>query len=176
MSKLKSTARIESGSSLTPITAKNYVDRAMAFIRAHDGEGFVIVAPDAPPKLGSPTPAAWRAWVSYLSDLGVKTTYMRGACVGTVPCEWPEDFDAKAPASDKLWAPFPEQQHSAEHCAAMRQRISAEFAKLSGGLPASPSAKPRRMTQAEAAAHLEELRALPLTVSPELAQRIAGGA
>lgn len=176
MGKLKSSARSAFAEAIAsePITAQNYVSKAQGWIISHGGEGFVIVGPDCPNRDLKATPAQWKAWLDYFALIGHPTAFRRGAA--TVPTRWPEEFDATAPSSDPHWTPEFVQPHSEAHMAGMRARVSAAFGRLSKSLPASARAKPQRMTQAEADAHLAELANEPLTVSAELRERIAGGA
>jgi hypothetical protein len=87
------------------VTAENYTELAMNFIKSHGGEGFVIRS-QTPKDSKQPTPAQWRAWMEYFSDRRIKTTFARQHGVVTVPTEWPEDFDFTAPLSDRLWTPL----------------------------------------------------------------------
>lgn len=92
-----------------PITPETYVARACAYIRAHNGEGVVVVSPTAPLPLPQhivcypPDGAKWRAWLLYLASKKIPTTYSRKVGFITVPADWPELFDPTAPQSD----PFP---------------------------------------------------------------------
>lgn len=87
------------------ITAANYVERAMAFIRANGGNGFVIRAIEgedgAANTNNQATEPEWIAWMNYLETKGIAHRYLENRGMGTVPCQWPEDFDAAAPTSDR---------------------------------------------------------------------------
>jgi hypothetical protein len=104
-----------------PVTAENYVAKACAFIRAK-GQGVVIRtnAPASPPPASvasfPPDEAKWRAWMTYLAKLGVRTAYARHVGYMTVPADWPEAFDPAAPQSDPFPPPLPAKEpaiHSA---------------------------------------------------------------
>lgn len=87
------------GSSVSPITASNYVERATAFIRAKDlpqnddgsHPGGYVARADT---------AQWSAWMKYFAFKGVPTRFVREIGSTTVPAEWPYEFD---PAG---WADF----------------------------------------------------------------------
>jgi hypothetical protein len=105
MGKLKNTitACDHSPKPSTGINAENYVERAQAFIRANRGEGVALRSSDAPPDARTKslpvTNAQFWSWIEYFARIGVKTKSSRKSGVMTVPAEWPEDFDASAPAS-----------------------------------------------------------------------------
>ena len=102
----------------TNVTAENYSDRAKAFIatKGKDAEGFVVRSHDGVEgsiEKGLPsTEAQWRALMAYFDELGVKTVYDRERGMTTVPTQWPEDFDASVPLSDRrpVHAPTPAQR------------------------------------------------------------------
>ena len=87
----------------TGIDAKNYADRAATFLCGRDG--FVIRAIDgAKGSMSSreePTEAQWIAWVRYFDGKGLKRAFLIEHGLGTVPTEWPEDFDLEWPTSDR---------------------------------------------------------------------------
>ncbi len=103
MGKMKKTSAAQADLD-SPVSASNWTDRAVAYVKAHGGEGFVIRAFDTP-HAGQTTPAQWVAWLAYLTRLGVKTVFMREHRLATVPTEWPEEFDPAAPISDRSWTP-----------------------------------------------------------------------
>ena len=163
------------------ITARNYVQRAVDYVKSHGGEGFVIRW-----KLGERrganingdfTPAQWRAWMVYYDHIGLPTVLLRRHGVGTTPTEWPEDFDPATPSSDKGWAPpIEEFEFSLTHREMMRQRIGGLFRDLSKSLTGLPDPlRPRRKSDAELRAEAEEAIAegftrfkAPLAVSDAL--------
>lgn len=148
------------------VTKENYLERAHYLMEANGGTGFVIRGPEAN---GIKTPAQWRAWINYFSELGYSTIFMRQHGVGTVPTEWPEDFDPRAPVSDKLWAPLEPlraETLAIEQRRANAQRFRTMIAEAFGPLPNDH----RRKTPL---AHLAPVRppidfSAPLTVSDEL--------
>jgi hypothetical protein len=95
-----------------PITAANYKDRAIAFLRAKEGveregprkgmaiaDGFVIRAYEG--EQGSlatklpATPAQWTAWMAYFQAKGIKHAFAKQRGMTTVPAEWPHQFDGQ---------------------------------------------------------------------------------
>jgi hypothetical protein len=96
----------KSAPSYSEITAANYANLAVSFIQARGGQGFVIVGPDGSSsarKDHPQTPAQWRAWIEYLEWKKVPTAFAKSHGLMTVPCEWPEDFDQTAFASDRAY-------------------------------------------------------------------------
>jgi hypothetical protein len=138
MGKMKD--RVSSPPSDQAISAGNWVDRAMVYIRSHDGCGFVIRAfegENGEARTKKPqTEAQWHAWVVYLASRNIPHAAMIRLGCATVPCEWPEDFDPACPFSDRLWkAPWKPAPVYVD-----RQRIIDLFA----GLSVSLGPKPRR--------------------------------
>ena len=171
----------------TDISAANYVDRAKAFI-ALRGEGFVIRALDgADGALRTRQPATepqWRAWMEYWDQKGVKFAYSRARGLATVPCEWPEDFDAEARSSDRgarLWRKPPPDEYEHQRVVVGFSGLGAAAAKAMAHMDVSnlrdSAPKPTRwrdMTPQAASdrlndpAFLERMRS-PLPITPELA-------
>jgi len=156
------------------IDKANYRDRAMAFIRGRGGEGFIIRARDGEKgsaRTGEPaTEAQWVAWRAYLGGLGVPMAFMTARGETIVPSEWPEDFDAMAPTSDRaarLPRPWPVD-------AGKREWIAAELNRLSRGLPPAPAPKPeawRTRTEDQ----LREYGSQPLRIGATLARKLKDG-
>ena len=87
----------------TDITPENYAEKACAIVMTA-GKSTVLYGPDDQAHI----PAQWRAWMIYFSRLdemskprGRKASTYNALRVITVPTEWPEDFDATAPLSDR---------------------------------------------------------------------------
>lgn len=82
------------------ITAKNYSERAVAFMQANGGEGFIVVQRTCSCKGDTEkrhaTPEQWKAWRQYLAKIGYKLTFFDRQDYFTVPAEWPHQFDAAA--------------------------------------------------------------------------------
>lgn len=145
------------------ITRENYHERCAAFIRSRGGEGFVIRefnGPDGSRATGRPaTQAQWIAWVYYFDHKEIPCTYLKHAGMGTVPCEWPEDFDYETLRSDKLaQLPIPPARASRER--------RTEIAHKMRALAASSANKDHRrkrsdvgaMSAVEAERHLAQLK------------------
>lgn len=84
----------------------NYSERAQNFIKSHGGDGVVIRSIegiDGSANSGNPaTEPQWVAWMLYLATKEIPWDYSRRRGMGTVPSEWPEDFDRDWPPSDRL--------------------------------------------------------------------------
>lgn len=84
----------------------NYVERAQSFIKSRGGDGFVIRSIegiDGSANSGKPaTDPQWVAWMLYLATKEIPWDYSRRRGMGTVPSEWPENFDIDWPRSDRL--------------------------------------------------------------------------
>ena len=141
MAKVKSFS--VAGISGEPITAENYVERAKAFVGAHGNAGVVIRALDGTDghfaTKQPATEAQWIAWMGYFANKGIPHAYLRGRGMGTVPAEWPEDFDLEAPISDRMdrlprRAPFRDPE--------MCRRIAALFHGVAKEMGALPPKKP----------------------------------
>lgn len=145
-----------------PITAENYYSRARAFVRSkgllpnddgsHPG-GFVIralVGERGHWRTKEPaTEPQWIAWLAYFERvIGLPTTFLRSYGLAAVPCEWPEDFDAQAPASNRSARLLPRGDLAAERewdCTNPRRRVDALFDELVRHLAeTSPTVKPKR--------------------------------
>lgn len=87
------------------ITKENYLDRARAFIRGNGGNGFVIRAFEGfngALNTNQPaTEAQWIAWGSYFAEKEIPFVFGLANGLATVPCEWPESFDAELYPSDR---------------------------------------------------------------------------
>jgi hypothetical protein len=98
----KSISSPSGGGSDGPITAQNYEERAIAFVRMNGGEGFVIRAYCGPKgSLESKfpaTPAQWGAWMEYFDAKGIKRKFAVAHGMATVPAEWPYLFDLECPS------------------------------------------------------------------------------
>jgi hypothetical protein len=76
-----------------PITAANYVVRANAFVRSKglsvdengDHPGGIVI------RSGS---AQWTAWLEYFDGKGISNACLRQKGEGTVPSEWPHEFES----------------------------------------------------------------------------------
>jgi hypothetical protein len=77
------------------VTKENYVDRAMSVVRTR-GAGFVIAKPNNARHMPVTEPQ-WVAWMAYLDERGLSHVALDVHKVGTVPCEWPWDFDGEYP-------------------------------------------------------------------------------
>jgi hypothetical protein len=77
-----------------PITAENYSQRAIVWIRTHGGLGFVIRSPYKCEckSTGRITPEQWDAWIKYWDRIGFPTKFVKIWGVATVPTEWPGEF------------------------------------------------------------------------------------
>lgn len=86
------------------ITKENYFERGKAFVGCRGG-GFVVRGVEGVKGSGQSrqpsTQSQWLAWLNYLADVGIPTNFMRANGEATVPCEWPEDFDARCRPSDR---------------------------------------------------------------------------
>ena len=87
----------------TGITAQNYTDCAKAYLAG--GEGYIIRALEgtdgALAKRLPPTEGPWIAWMIWFEEKGIATEVATERGMTTVPCSWPEDFDAEASASER---------------------------------------------------------------------------
>jgi hypothetical protein len=107
-----------------------YFELAADHARAH-GTAFIIRALDGP--LGSwathepATEPQWIAWVRYWQGLGIPHAFALSRGMTTVPCEWPENFDASAPPSDRS-ALLPRRPRGNPEA---RARMIDNFARLS---------------------------------------------
>jgi len=106
MGKVKSRTSIFDEPASYGIDAQNYVARALAFLAAKPGRaGFVIRGVDgingSELSREPATDAQWLAWLAYFDAKRIGTTAMVHFGCTTVPAEWPEDFDADAPLSDR---------------------------------------------------------------------------
>ena len=124
---------------VTGITAENYLDRASAYC-VGTGKAFVIRAVEGnggERVTGEPaTDAQWLAWMAYFDAKGIGHVYARGRGLTTVPCEWPEDFDAEAPLSDRnAMLPRPRRAQVS------KGRIAGLFARLGFRPPANEAAE-----------------------------------
>lgn len=84
------------------------MDRAVAYARKHDGKWFIIRS-DKATVPGDETPAQWLAWRRWFFTHGFSARFLNfldGHGIGTVPSEWPEEFDIGAEVSDHA-AGFP---------------------------------------------------------------------
>jgi hypothetical protein len=81
-----------------------YFELAQAHAKAY-GTAFIIRALDGLDgafATGEPaTEPQWIAWVRYWQDLGIPHAFALQKGLATVPCEWPENFDASAPPSNR---------------------------------------------------------------------------
>ena len=152
------------------ITAANYSERAIAFIRGCGGNGFVIRAFEGGKgSLATRIPATepqWIAWIKYFRSKEIPQAFTISRGMATVPCEWPEMFDYAAPISNRearlKRRPAPE---SAE-CRAEIQRRFEELGKrivvrgwdVMVGRPAEPF-NVGNLSPAMAEAHLATLTA-----------------
>lgn len=158
-------------SASSPITAANYTSRAMDFMRAKGGFGFVVRWKH---REGEQTPAQWKAWLDYFEQIRLPTAWLRKQTIFAVPCEWPEDFDLNASLSDKGWAPpLARDEFDPVHQAAMRQRVGKLFRELARSISSAldPHARKRPPSRAEALAALSEgfpAMKAPLPVSEAL--------
>ena len=89
----------------TDITKENYFERARAFVGSKGGVGFVVrgiegIKGSAQSRQFATDPQ-WLAWMHYFERLGYPTGFMRFNGEATVPCEWPEDFDATCGPSNR---------------------------------------------------------------------------
>jgi hypothetical protein len=114
---------------VTDVTAQNYSDLAIAFMRQNGGVGFVICRRECPingqSELGKATPAQWAAWRAYFARLGVKLTLMDGRDYYTVPAEWPHLFDALATIGDDHAAqPVPRREWSASVLSSEARKVA----------------------------------------------------
>lgn len=87
-----------------PITGKNYIERAVAYMRSSgraNGDHPVIRSEAGSRGSGATgelaTPDKWRAWMVYFSAIGYPTAAARQLGVMTVPTDYPWLFDAAAP-------------------------------------------------------------------------------
>lgn len=147
------------------ITADNYLERAKSFV-ALAGGGFTIRAFDG--ERGSlqtkqpVTEAQWASWMKWFEAKRIKTSFLVRWGMGTVPCEWPEDFDLEAPISDRAaLLPMPRATLSDNPDAARRVRDLVD--DLVGPSRRPGKAKPRdareeSTVKADALAHLEQLK------------------
>lgn len=80
------------------VTAETYATKALAFMQANGGAGFVICIRQR--QIGAETfparPRQWAAWVSYFRRLGKRVWCAESQGHYTVPAEWPHEFDAAA--------------------------------------------------------------------------------
>jgi hypothetical protein len=152
-----------------------YFELAADHARAH-GTAFIIRALDGQDgsfATGEPaTEPQWIAWVRYWQDLGIPHAFALQKGLATVPCEWPEDFDASAPPSDRL-ALLPRRTRRNPES---RARMIDNFCRLSRQIgaaiehmdmnapPKSASTPPKpastdfsKLTPSEAEQHLAEL-------------------
>jgi hypothetical protein len=155
------------------IMAENYFERAKAFVGAH-GAGFVIRALDGTDghfaTKQPATEAQWIAWMGYFASKGITHAYLLRRGMGTVPTEWPEEFDLEAPTSDRMnrlprRAPFRDPE--------MCRRLAALFRDVAKEMEALPKKKPAwREREAARKLSLEELAASwrenPVQLSNEL--------
>jgi len=114
------------------VTADNWVRHFQAAIRANGGS--FVIRNASPKDHGQTTPAEWYAWMAYFYQHGIPTRFMEAHSVVTVPCQWPEDFDATCEPSDKF-ARFPAKPEIDKH---MRVRVAALFRRLAGSMHVEP--------------------------------------
>ena len=154
---------LSSGSS-GQITAENYSQRAVAFMRGCGGNGFVIRSIEgAKGSLATgekPTDAQWLAWMDYYRMKGIPYRFAQSHGLVTVPCEWPELFDYDAPVSEKTARlQLPPAPISGQKRAEVQQKITALSRRLAAKAPAkSKTFNVADMSPAMAAEHLDKLR------------------
>ncbi len=154
---------------LSGITRENFVERARAFVGARGGAAFVIRGVDGPKGSAHSRQAAtepqWLAWLAYLGRLGVPARAMRARGEATVPSEWPEDFDASWPLSDRGARIYAAPKAVDFDRKATVQAAARRFATW--------GAKPKREGQAPRAEDwLREYGSQPLSVSDALRERM----
>ncbi len=154
-----------------PITAANYAERAKSFIASSPKqEGFVIRSVEGRNgEASSHIPATepqWIAWIAYFDLKEIKRASLIEDGIGTVPCEWPEDFDVEAWTSDRgarLYRPpapdLGERQRVIDGFAWLKREIPKALAhmdvsSLRDGAPTPP--KWRTMTPQDAENRLND--------------------
>ena len=138
-----------------PITAANYKDRAIEFLRAKEGveregprkgmaiaDGFVIRAYDGEQgsiatKLAA-TPAQWTAWMAYFEAKRIKFSFARKRGMTTVPAEWPHQFDGQW----VIETPPPLQPPRTEYVSPERRKQLAAMLRASVAASAPVAATP----------------------------------
>ena len=157
------------------IDGATYGERAKAFVASKGGTGAILYGPDNP----NHDPARWASWLAYFDRLdgmsqprGKKAyTYSRPKVL-TVPAEWPDDFDASCPTSDRRPRPklIRAQAFDSDRKAttdAVRRRVDAAAAE--SAFPRDPrhpdfrQPPPKPKTPEQLAA---EYREKPVTLSP----------
>jgi hypothetical protein len=155
------------------ITAENYVERATAFVGAHGG-GFVIRSLDGADghfaTKQAATEAQWIAWIGYFETKRIRHAYLQQRGMGTVPAEWPEDFDLEAPTSDRSHRlprrpPFRDPE-MCRRLAALLQGVARELEALPAKTPTWREREPARKLSPEELA--EYWRDKPVQLSSEL--------
>lgn len=85
------------------ITRENHVDLGKVMIIANGGTGFVVVRDQhvhvhgTAPGIYKPTPREWGAWRAWRKSKGMSVRFIDQLGYATVPCQWPEGFDAEWP-------------------------------------------------------------------------------
>ena len=164
--------KTQAPASTTPaaIDANNYLDMARAFMIARGGSGFVIRATEG--RNGSQatgetaTEAQWLAWLDYFDSKKIKRVFLVDHGLGTVPAEWPKDFDPAAPISDRF-ARLPRRGKPID----LNRKDTAQIIRrATAGLRSHPEKRRDswRMSPEEADAHIREVASAPISVSPAL--------
>jgi hypothetical protein len=123
------------------ITAANYLERGVAFIRGHGGEGFVIrsyAGTEGAWASGKPaTEAQFQAWMNYLAKKQIPRAFAERRGMTTVPCEWPSDFDYEAENVDRspMEPPPRPERGSLER---RRYVVAEEMAKIEAAMALNP--------------------------------------
>jgi hypothetical protein len=154
------------------INAGDYSDRACAYVRATPTQlGFVIRAFEG--EKGAlrtkemATPAQWLAWTGYLETLGVPIKFMRHQGRSTVPTEWPEDFDATAPSSDRLAT----MAHPARS-PVIAEKTARLMANMLINEMGGPREKPQPKPRFDVNSHAEIDFGKPMTVSKDALEKL----
>ena len=159
----------------TGIDASNYIERGRAFVSLRGGVGFVIRGVEG--QNGSrltkqpATEPQWIAWLRYFEAKDIAHSFAVANGAATVPCEWPENFDAEAPTSDRLAVIERGPPASFDYA----RRALGITAALTRKLEAIGKPEPRRREASAVMAEdaLREYGAQPLAVSDRM-RRLLG--
>jgi hypothetical protein len=79
---------------LSDIDAETYAARVRVFIRARGRTHLIVKDAGHAPAGFSAAPLSWVCWLAYFHSKGIPQITIERNGYGTVPCEWPYQFDS----------------------------------------------------------------------------------
>ncbi len=118
------------------VDKENYATLGKAFIIANEGTGFFIVRDAIWATSEFPhTPREWGAWMEYLDSKRISRRVFYAKGQGTVPAQWPHQFDAD-------WLPGNDEQAADIFEAKLaRENRAASIKATAKGIPYEPKAR-----------------------------------